>query len=136
MDIHTPQTVSVTLHQEFDRVWLMINGQRVLDMGWQHALEVGKALVFQARKAEEVAKVDQVIFDQAILMRAGVPLRFATRNDMLKLAGNEAAWNSDLRRYMPNNLERYGTVFAPTVTCHEQEQPAVLATEDRHAADK
>lgn len=123
MDIHTPQTTSVTLHQELDRVWLIINGQRVLDMGWQQALEVGKALMFQARKAEEVAKIDQVVFDQAILMRAGFPMRFATRNDMLKLAGNEAAWNSDLRRYMPNNLERYGEMFAPMVTQHPKEKP-------------
>jgi hypothetical protein len=98
-----------------DRVLLIVDGQRVLDMTWQQCLELGRALMFQARKAEELTKVDQVVMDQAILMRAGFPMRMATNHDMLKLAGNEAAWNSDLRRYMPDNIEQYGTLYPPTV---------------------
>lgn len=115
-DLLVPKAQKLTIHQEGSRVSLIVDGQRVLDMTWQQCLELGRALMYQARKAEELTKADQVIMDQAMLMRAGFPMRLATNNDMVKIAGNEAAWNSELRRHMPNNLEQYGVMFPPTVT--------------------
>ena len=94
---------------------LIVDGHLVLDMTWQQALELGRATIFQARKAEELVKVDQVIYDQAILMRAGVPLQLTTNKDMAKIAGNEAAWNSNLRRYMPDKIDQSGIMYPPTV---------------------
>lgn len=118
-DVHVPEATQLSIRYEGSRVYLIINGRLALDMTWQQALELGRTLMGQARKAEEIAKVEQVVMDQAMLMRAGFPLRMATNDHMLKLAGNEAAWNSDLRRYMPNKLdkiEQYGTMYAPVVT--------------------
>ena len=114
-DVLVRKATQISIQQDMSRVLLIVDGQRTLDMTWQQCLELGRALMYQARKAEEIEKVDQVVMDQAILMRAGFPMRMATNEHMLKLAGNEAAWNSDLRRRMPNNIEQYGVMYPPMV---------------------
>jgi hypothetical protein len=120
-----PKIRQATVRQEGGTVQLVVDGQLILDVSWEQALKLGQALIFQARKAEEFTKADQVIKDQALLLRAGIPLGLATDPRMMQEAGKEAAWNSDLRRYMPNNLEKieqYGTVYPPTVVQEEPEE--------------
>jgi hypothetical protein len=84
---------------------------------WEQALELGRALIAQARKADTWVHAQQVIDDQAILLRAGVPVTLATTREMQREAGKEAAWNSKLRRYLPNRDINpvYGKLYAPVV---------------------
>ena len=54
------------------------------------------------------------IADQALAMRSGFPIGFTSNPDMQREAGKEAAWNSDLRRYLPNREVR-GELYPFTV---------------------
>lgn len=103
------------VRQEGTSVQIILDGQVLMDLTWQSALALSKAIHQVAKKAEEEAHVEQIIFDQAILQRAGSRHGFATRRDIAKEAAKEAAWNSDLRRYMPDQHQA-SIVYAPTVT--------------------
>ncbi len=94
-------TVSeLTVRQEGECVLLLRNGQLVASFPWQAALLLSKALRVKGKAAEEVSKRDQIIADQAILTRLGVPFGLSDDRYILKAAANEAAWNTDLRRYI------------------------------------
>lgn len=115
-DFLIPKQRNVIVRCEGTSVLLFVDGQLVLDIPYEHALELSKAIHIQAKRAEELAKAPQIIADQAILMRAGWPFAaLSARQDIIKEAGKEAAWNSDLRRYMKNNLDPSGTVYPLTV---------------------
>lgn len=97
------ETKEFTVRQEGDRVLLIYNGRLVASMPWQAAENLGKALRVQARRAEEIAERERIVMDQAIVTRLGVPIGFTSNPHLLKTAANEAAWNSDLRRYIRGN---------------------------------
>lgn len=124
MTIIIPRTEAVRVRQEGTRVLVISqDGQTLLDLPYGGALELAKVLHSQAKKAEQLAKINTVIDDQAILMRAGWPIALTNRPDALKIAGNEAAWNSDLRRYMrQSKLDQVGEVYAPVVKQDEPEK--------------
>lgn len=92
---------SVTVRHEGPRVLVIEDGRVILDMPWEGALAVAKALHIKAKQAEEDANAEKIVGDQAILTRLGIPVGLTNRPDLLKLATNEAAWNSELRRYIP-----------------------------------
>ena len=104
----------VRIRQEGPEVLLDIDG-RSLQMPWNVALDVARALENKARRAEEIAKAEGIIFDQALLVRTGASLGFTDNPDIQKEAAKEAAHNSDLRKYIPGGVkakEQFGT---PTV---------------------
>ena len=105
---------TMTVHREGARVILLGDGRAVFDLPWKAALDLARALHIQGKKAEEEARATRIIMDQAILMRAGAPISLTGRADILHEAGKEAAWNSNLRRYMPNKM-RKGVVGKPNV---------------------
>ncbi len=94
----------VRIHQEGPEVLLDIDG-RPLQMPWNVALDVARALEKKARAAEEIAKAEGLIFDQALLVRTGAPLGFTDNPDIQKEAAKEAAHNSDLRKYLPGGVK-------------------------------
>lgn len=98
--IIVPQVSELTVRREGTRVLVIRNGKAILDLPWDAALALARALHVKAHEAEEEARALDIIADQAILTRLGVPLGLTSRPDLLKAAGNEAAWNSDLRRYI------------------------------------
>ncbi len=97
---------------------LVIDG-RTLRMPWSAALDVGKAIIRKARDAEEIAKAEDIIFDQALLIRTGAPLGFSDHPGIQAEAAKEAAWNSDLRRYLPGGVKSAEQFGRPNVT-HER----------------
>ncbi len=106
---------NVRIHQEGPEVQLVIDG-RSLMMPWNVALDVARAMEKKARKAEEVAKHEQITFDQALLIRTGAPLGFTNNPDIQAEAEKEAAHNPALRKYLPGGVkatEQFGT---PNVT--------------------
>ena len=92
---------TLTVHQEGERVQLIANGQLVADMPWDAALALAHALRIKAKEAEETIKAEAIAIDQAILLRLGVPIGLTDHPDIRAEARKEAAWNSDLRRYIP-----------------------------------
>ncbi len=104
----------VQIRQEGPEVLLVIDG-RALKMPWNVALDVSKALAIKARKAEEIAKAEGIIFDQALLIRTGAPLGLTDNPDIQKEAAKEAAHNGDLRRYLPGGVKGAEQFGCPTV---------------------
>lgn len=113
-----PNTTQAVVRQEGREILLIVNGRAVLQMPWDAALVLSRAIYTQAKKAEELANADLLIADNALLMRAGIPLDLTTRPELLNESRKEAAWNSSLRRYI--RASRYdqrhaGRVYAPSV---------------------
>ena len=100
-EIVTARIRAVNVRQEGERVLLLEGGRAILDLPWDAALELARAIHIQAKRAEELAKIEEIVRDQSILARLGIPFGLTNRIDALKEAMKEAAWNSQLRRYIP-----------------------------------
>lgn len=96
----TARLSEVTIRQEGQRVVVIQNGKAILDLPWDAAKALSRALRVKALGAEEEAKALAIIYDQAILTRLGVPFGLTDRPDMQREAGKLAAWDTDLRRYI------------------------------------
>lgn len=99
-------------------VLMLLDGQLALEMSWENALEVANALRTVAKNAEEYAKANEIVNDQAILMRSGFPIDLTTHPDILKEAAKEAAWDSNLRRAMPGGIKSQERFGKPTIVRH------------------
>ena len=108
----------VTVRRYGGRILLLNGGRLLLDLPWRGALDLGAALIQQARKDEEIANHEQVVRDQAILNRAGIRLGLVNDPHLQEEAMKEAAWNSDLRRYMPGGIKSQEIVGTPTLIGH------------------
>lgn len=86
--------------QQEDRVIVTKSGQLVMDLEWQNAVEFGRALLEQGRKAQEWAMRQQIVIDQAILTRSGIDLPLATHPKIQEEALKESRWNRALRRFI------------------------------------
>lgn len=121
--IKAAQFRTVTVRQEGARVLLLENGRAIADLPWEAALALSKALHIQGKKAEEIANADRIVMDQAILTRIGVPFGLTSHPALLKEATREAAFNSDLRRYIPpkraGGLASQAVFGAPSVIRHD-----------------
>ncbi len=95
------------------------SGQTVLICPANVALEISHAMKGHARLLEETeAKVaDRVVFDNALLHRAGVPLGLTNNPYLKKQTGVEAYHNSALRKMIPTTVRaRKGIVSTPDIT--------------------
>jgi len=108
----------ITIRREGSKVLLLSGGVLICEMHWQKADELAKSLQRKARLAEEEEKATQIVNDSAILMRAGAPFSLSNRPDILKEAVKEAAWNRDLRRFMPFGVRSKEVFGVPTIIQH------------------
>jgi hypothetical protein len=115
MTVIKPNITSVDIQAEGDRVIVLHNGRLLWDMDWQAAAIFARALAIKSKEAEEIAKAQQIIYDSAILLRAGVPLGLSNNRSIQREAAKEAAWNSDLRRYMPDGIRSQEMVGTPAI---------------------
>lgn len=83
------------------RVIVLSNGIVIADFDGPAAIDVGNALIAAAHRAEEWAKHEQVIADQALMMRLGGPVSFSGNRDINSEAWKEAETDSTLRRNIP-----------------------------------
>ena len=117
--ILSAQFSQVAVRDEGNRVLVIQNGKAILDLPWDAALALAKALRIKALQAEETDKAESIVFDQAILTRLGVPFGLTNNATILKEATKEAAWNSDLRRYIrgkrAGGLESQAVVGTPNI---------------------
>ena len=97
--------------------WVIIEVKGVyLKMPYNVALDVSNALREKAKKAEEFANAEQIIFDSALLIRNNIPLGLSDNPTIKKEAMREAYWNSDLRKYKPfGNIQSREAFGAPSI---------------------
>lgn len=122
-DILSPKSDSVTVKQDGDNVIITSKNGTSIVMPWDAAIELSRAITTQARRVEEWQKANGIIQDQAILIRLGIPLGLSNNPNIKKEAFKEAAWNSDLRRFIQGarvkgipSGEAFGT---PTLIMHK-----------------
>jgi hypothetical protein len=68
------------------------------DLPWEAAQMIGRALLEKGLLAEQHAKANEIIQDQAIMFRSGAPFALSDDPKILEEAKKEAVWNRDLRR--------------------------------------
>ena len=88
----------------------MIDG-KLWALPWQAALELGRNLISESKKAEEVAVANRVIADSALMIRAGVPFALSRNRKIIEDAKTMAQWDTGLRRAVRANFPRavFGT---------------------------
>lgn len=119
MQIITPSTQEFKIRQEGARVVLIYNGQRIVSMPWDAALQLAQAITAQARKAEETTKADQIALDQAILLRKGIPIGLTDNKDIQEMAAVEAAYNKRIRLALPGGVKSQEHVGTPAIIRHK-----------------
>jgi hypothetical protein len=106
------QINTINVSADGANVQLAYNGKLVADLEWKAALALAKALYIKAKQAEEWAKADQVMGDQALMLRTNAPFGLTNNPAILKEAAKEAQWG-DMRRYVPMkgvpSREAFGT---------------------------
>lgn len=105
----------VTIRQDEDYVLLLVNGNCVLNVPWDGAIEVGRMMIAQGRRAEEIAKVAQVAHDHAIMVRTGFPIPIAVDPRVREEAEKMAVSDSALRRYLPGGVKSRESLGVPGV---------------------
>ncbi len=110
---------SVSIRQEGERVLLIKDGRLILDMPWQAALQVARAIHQKAKLAEQLASVDRLIIDQAILIRAGAPFGLTSHRAILQESVKEALSNRQLRRHLLGGIRSQAIVGQPTIFQHQ-----------------
>jgi len=95
------QQQAVRVRHEGTRVLVIKDGRALLDLPWQAALDLSKALHAQGKRAEEIDRAKAIIADQAIITRLGLRFGITSHPLLLREAGKDAAWDSKLRRYIP-----------------------------------
>lgn len=108
-----PKIQQVDIRQEGTRVLVIASGQAILDVPYEAALQLARAIYIKAKQAEEFDKANAIIGDQAILTRLGIPMGLTNNPAMLQEAMKEAAWNTKLRRSIP--LARAGGIKSQAV---------------------
>ena len=109
-EIHVPKIRQVNIRIDGKFVILLEGGTVLLELPWDAALALANAMKVQARRIEERIKASEIIRDQALLMRAGIPIGLSSNSDIMKEAAKEAAWDTDLRRAIPSikSAEKFG----------------------------
>jgi hypothetical protein len=109
----------LTLARDGDEMVLTetLNGAVFAVLRCDVAQHVGAAIIHQAHLLEEIDQRDDVVFDQALLSRNGMALGLVMNPHLRQEAAREAAWNSQLRRYIPSSGRvLQGLVFPPVVS--------------------
>lgn len=102
---------------------------KAIDMPWEKADELSRALTIQARRCEEYCKANEIIMDNALLQRSGANIGLSDRADINGETVKEALQNKGLRRLLPwrqknvsqgiEGIRTRGVVGSPALTKHK-----------------
>lgn len=107
--------MKVQIRTEGPKVLVNFNDRAFLEIGHQEAQELSALLRRAGLQAQEHAEAERLIFEGAMLARAGFPLTLSNHPKILDRVRVEAAANHDLRRYMPGGVKATELVGVPTV---------------------
>ena len=105
----------IRIRTEGAEVILIADGKAVLAAPWNAALDIAHELVAAARRAEEYAKAENIIFDNALLIRSGAPFGLSNNRDIVAESIKEAAHNTTLRRHMLGGIKSTAILGTPEV---------------------
>lgn len=107
--------MKVRIRTEGPKVFIGVDDRLFLEIGHQEALQLATLVRQAGLKAQEHAEAERLIHEGAMLARFGFPLTLSNHPKILDQVRNEAAWNTDLRRYMPGGVKARELVGTPTV---------------------
>lgn len=110
--------VTLRIRQEGTNVLVIKDGTAVLNMPWDAALAVAHEIIAKARLAEETAKAEDIIFDNALLFRSGAPFGLSNHPDIVKQSLIEAQHNTILRRSNMGGIKSQAVFGTPTIIQH------------------
>jgi hypothetical protein len=115
-------TRNIRVRAEKGFVYLVVQGRPALEMPWQAAVQLAKALRTKAMEAREEVQHDIVIADQAMLMGMGAPLGL-TKNPKLIVEARKKAEHllrpGYLKRRKPaGGITSPEAVGLPAITTH------------------
>ena len=96
-------------------VLVIVDDRAVLQCPWNAVLDIAHELIAKAREAEEYAKAENIIFDNALLIRSGAPFGLSNNRDIVAESVKEAGHNTTIRRHMPGGIKSETIVGAPVV---------------------
>ena len=125
MNLVIPQTRQASVRKEGHRVVIILDGKGA-DLPWEAALELGRGIITQARRIEEEIKAEEIIADQAFLIRSGAPFGLSRNLSILNEAGKEAVYNPELRHCIPSTggigaINSRGIIGQPNLIQHRRE---------------
>lgn len=100
---------------EGGKVFVAFNDNTFFELSPDAAKQIARAMQHQAAIADEYANAERIALDSALLLRVGAPLTLSNNPVIQDLAAKEAAWNSELRRYIPGGVKAESMVGTPTV---------------------
>ena len=80
-DFYVQKITEVQVNQDGIDVVLVLKDGKFLELPWDAALILARAITIQARRIEKTVKANQIIGDQALLMRLGIPLGLTSNPD-------------------------------------------------------
>ena len=105
----------IRIRQEGAEVTLIVDGKAAFAAPWNVALDIAHEMIAKARLAEEHAKANQIIFDNAMLFRSGAPFGLSNNKNIVTESLKEAAHNYTLRRHMAGGIKSTAIVGTPEV---------------------
>ena len=120
-DFYVRKITEVQVNQDGTDVVLVLKDGKFLSLPWDAALILARAITIQARRIEETVKANQIIRDQALLMRMGIPLGLTSNPKMIDEAARMAAWDSKLRRMSTRGVPSQEAFGTPTLIQHKPE---------------
>lgn len=96
------ELVKATIRAEGPRVLVAVGGRKFLDLTWDAADELARAIIAKAREAEAHAKAEQLVADSGLLLRAGTGLLLSNDPRIVDAAKIHAAHDRTLRRAIPS----------------------------------
>ncbi len=106
---------TIRTRQEGLHVHVIASDRVVLDVPWDVALALAEDITRQARRAEELAKAEQIILDNAVLFRAGVPIGLSNNRDIMAETVKAAQFDPLLRRHMRGGIKSQSIVGTPVL---------------------
>ena len=114
-------------YTEDGRVLYLFDGKVVFGdaVPWEVADLIAKQSTICARKAEEICKAEQIVYDNAIIQRSGVipGVGLSDNPKIINASLTEALYSRELRRAMPyqkhgegmGNIQSQGIVGTPII---------------------
>jgi len=107
------------VRRQGDRILLLDSGRLLLELPYPAARELARALLTQAVRVDEVAHAQEVVADQALLLRSGAPFALTQVSGLLHEASRLARYDRSLRRALPGVVP-VAKVGVPSIRLHPE----------------
>ena len=105
----------ITMRTCGQRIMVLLDARQGFECGAAEALQIWEQFKRAARVAEERDAIEQIIYDHALLTRAGFSFGLTDNPAAQAEVEKEAAWNRDLRRALPGGVRSSEVVGTPTL---------------------